>query len=76
MTPRLKRPSSPEWLKVVLGSQGVEFEYTHDLHRLIADTEPLDRRATVALVNEVGEWAEAKRKGPLVGGRVKGAPDL
>jgi HEPN domain-containing protein len=26
-----------KWLKAVLGSQGVEFEYTHDLHRLIAE---------------------------------------
>jgi HEPN domain-containing protein len=78
-----------KWLKAVLGSWGVEFEYTHDLHRLIAevvtavgefpfdvpevvaltehavplrydeilDTEPLDRNATVMLVDEVGEWA-------------------
>lgn len=81
-----------KWLKAVLGSREVEFEYTHDLHRLIAevtaavgefpfdvpevvaltehavplrydeilDTEPLDRRATVTLVDEVGEWAEAQ----------------
>jgi len=81
-----------KWLKAVLGSRGVEFEYTHDLHRLIAevvaavgdfpfdtaevialtehavplrydeilDTEPIDRDATVALVNEVGRWAEAR----------------
>jgi HEPN domain-containing protein len=26
-----------KWLKAVLGSRGVEFEYTHDLHRLIAE---------------------------------------
>jgi hypothetical protein len=26
----------------------------------VLDTEPLNREATVALVNEVGEWAEAK----------------
>ncbi|HEU4392278.1 MAG TPA: HEPN domain-containing protein [Solirubrobacterales bacterium] len=26
-----------KWLKAVLGSLGVEFEYTHDLHRLIAE---------------------------------------
>lgn len=81
-----------KWLKAVLGSQGVEFEYTHDLHRLIAevtaaveefpfdtpevvaltehavplrydeilDTEPLDRRAVVRLVEEVSEWAGAR----------------
>lgn len=81
-----------KWLKAVLGSRGVEFEYTHDLHRLIAevmvavgefefdvpevvaltehavplrydeilDTEPLDRRAVVRLVEEVGEWADAQ----------------
>lgn len=28
-----------KWLKAVLGSQGVEFEYTHDLRRLIAQVE-------------------------------------
>ncbi len=81
-----------KWLKAVLGSRGVEFEYTHDLHRLIAevlaavgefpfdvpgvvaltehavplrydeilDTEPLNREATVSLVNEVGKWAHAQ----------------
>jgi HEPN domain-containing protein len=81
-----------KWLKAVLGSRGVEFEYTHDLHRLIAeviaavgkfpfdtaevgaltehavpmrydeilDTEPLDRQAVVHLVEEVGEWADAR----------------
>ena len=81
-----------KWLKAVLGSRGVEFEYTHDLHRLIAevvaaagdfpfdtaevialtehavplrydeilDTEPIDRDATVALVDDVGRWAEAR----------------
>lgn len=81
-----------KWLKAVLGSKGVEFEYTHDLRRLIAevdaligefpfdtaevialtehavplrydeilDTEPLDRDATVALVEEVGRWAKAE----------------
>jgi len=26
-----------KWLKAVLGARGVEFEYTHDLHRLIAE---------------------------------------
>lgn len=77
-----------KWLKAVLGSRGIDFEYTHDLHRLIAeiktvgefpldipevvaltehavplrydeilDTEPLNRDATVALVDEVGKWA-------------------
>lgn len=81
-----------KWLEAVLGSRGVEFEYTHDLHRLAAevvaavgqfpfdvpevvaltehavplrydeilDTEPLDRGATVTLVDEVGRWAEAQ----------------
>ena len=81
-----------KWLKAVLGSRGIGFEYTHDLRRLIAevtaavgefpfdiaevialtehavplrydeilDTEPLDRDATVNLVNEVGEWAKAQ----------------
>jgi HEPN domain-containing protein len=78
-----------KWLKAVLGSRGIEFEYTHDLRRLIAevaaavgefpfdnaqvvaltehavplrydeilDTEPIDRQATLALVNEVSKWA-------------------
>jgi HEPN domain-containing protein len=78
-----------KWLKAVLGSRGIEFEYTHDLRRLIAevtaavgefpfdnarvvaltehavplrydeilDTEPIDRKATLALVNDVGDWA-------------------
>ncbi len=81
-----------KWLKAVLGSRGVDFEYTHDLRRLIAeveavvgefpfntaevvaltehaaplrydeilDTEPLDRDATVTLVNELGSWAKAR----------------
>lgn len=81
-----------KWLKAVLGSRGIKFEYTHDLRRLIAevttavgafpfdnaqvialtehavplrydeilDTEPIDRHATLALVNEVGEWAAAQ----------------
>ncbi len=76
----------------VLGSRGIEFEYTHDLRRLIAevtaavgefpfdnaqvialtehavplrydeilDTEPIDRQATLALVNDVGDWAVAQ----------------
>jgi hypothetical protein len=26
-----------KWLKAVLGSRGVEFEYTHDLRRLLAE---------------------------------------
>lgn len=78
-----------KWLKAVLGARGIEFEYTHDLRRLIGevtsaavdfpfetpevialtehavplrydellDTEPLDREATVALVEEIGRWA-------------------
>jgi HEPN domain-containing protein len=81
-----------KWLKAVLGFRGIEFEYTHDLRRLIGevtatvgefpfdlpevvaltehavplrydeilDTEPLDRRATVALVEAIGEWADAQ----------------
>ena len=80
-----------KWLKAVLGSRGIDFEYTHDLHRLIAevkavgefpfdipevvaltehavplrydeilDTEPLNRDATVALVDEVGKWADVQ----------------
>jgi HEPN domain-containing protein len=84
------RQAIEKWLKAVLGSRGVEFEYTHDLRRLIAevtatvndfpfeisqvialtehavplrydeflDTEPLDREATVALVDALGRWAE------------------
>lgn len=71
---------------------GIEFEYTHDLRRLIAevtavvgefpfdstqvialtehavplrydeilDTEPIDRQATLALVDDVGHWAVAQ----------------
>ena len=81
-----------KWLKAVLGSREIAFEYTHDLHRLITevtaavgefpfdtpevvaltehavplrydeilDTEPLDRRAVVRLVDEVGKWADAQ----------------
>jgi HEPN domain-containing protein len=80
-----------KWLKGVLASRCVDFEYTHDLRRLIElienagitlpldtrevvmftefavplryedllDAEPLDRRAAVALVNEVGVWAQS-----------------
>ena len=78
-----------KWLKAVLASKGVDFEYTHDLRHLIdlvekaavevpfstrtvvvlteyavplrydelLDAEPLDREATVTLVNEIGAWA-------------------
>jgi HEPN domain-containing protein len=78
-----------KWLKAVLADRGVDFEYTHDLRRLIElveelgitfpfvtgeivmytdfavplryedllDAEPLDRRAAVALINEVEAWA-------------------
>ena len=28
-----------KWLKAVLGSKGVDFEYTHDLRRLVAEVE-------------------------------------
>ena len=79
-----------KWLKAVLADKGVDFEYTHDLRRLIElleeiginfpfitgeivmytefavplryedllDIEPLDRGATVTLVNEVEAWAQ------------------
>lgn len=44
-----------KWLKAVLGSRGVDFEYTHDLHRLIAGVTtavgefPFDTPEVVAL---------------------------
>ena len=44
-----------KWLKAVLGFRGVEFEYTHDLHRLIAEVMaavgefPFDTPEVVAL---------------------------
>ena len=44
-----------KWLKAVLGSRGIEFEYTHDLHRLIAEVIaavgefPFDTAEVVAL---------------------------
>lgn len=79
-----------KWLKAVLASKGIDFEYTHDLRHLIGliegggiafpldtpevvmftefavplryedllDAEPLGRSAAVALVNEVGGWAQ------------------
>ena len=79
-----------KWPKAVLADKGVDFEYTHDLRRLIElleeiginfpfitgeivmytefavplryedllDIEPLDRGATVTLVNEVEAWAQ------------------
>jgi HEPN domain-containing protein len=81
-----------KWLKAILGSRGIEFEYTHDLRRLIAevtaavgefpfdnaevvaltehavplrydemlDSEPIDRQVTLALINDVGDWAAAQ----------------
>ena len=81
-----------KWLKSVIAGRGEDFEYTHDLHRLVMlatgeegelpvdvdavitltqyavplryedllDAEPLDREATVALVEEVGRWATAE----------------
>lgn len=82
-----------KWLKAVLASRDVDFEYTHDLRRLIAlarldpaddppfdirravalteyavplryedllDAEPLDRPATVALMDDVERWANAE----------------
>ena len=85
-----------KWLKAVLGSRGIEFEYTHDLHRLVAevvafggevpfnvpevialtehavplrydellDTEPLDRQAVLALVEDVGAWSDSQLRSP------------
>lgn len=44
-----------KWLKAVLGSRGIEFEYTHDLRRLIAEVTavvgefPFDNAQVVAL---------------------------
>ena len=84
--------SVEKWLKAVIASRGEDFEYTHDLHRLVnlatraaaelpvdvdavlaltqyavplryedlLDAEPLDREATVALIDEVGAWADAQ----------------
>lgn len=78
-----------KWLKSAIAASGTDFEYTHDLHRLVMlatggsgelpvdidaiivlsqyavplryedllDAEPLDRVATVALVEEIGQWA-------------------
>lgn len=81
-----------KWLKAVIASREENFEFTHDLHRLVMlashgsgelpfdvdlvltltqyaaplryedllDAEPLDREATVSLVEEVGRWADAE----------------
>jgi HEPN domain-containing protein len=82
-----------KWLKAVVVSRGEEFEYTHDLRRLVAlahldaaekppfsiqrvvalteyavplryedllDAEPLDRPATVALLDDVERWANSE----------------
>lgn len=82
-----------KWLKAVVASRGEEFEYTHDLRRLVAlarldsvdeppfdlqrvvalteyavplryedllDAEPLDRPATVALLDDVERWANTE----------------
>jgi HEPN domain-containing protein len=44
-----------KWLKAVLGSRGIAFEYTHDLHRLITEVTtavgefPFDTPEVVAL---------------------------
>jgi HEPN domain-containing protein len=78
-----------KWLKAVIADRGGEYEYTHDLHRLLSlaadgrsvltvdvdsvlaltqyavplryedllDVEPLDREATVTLIDEVAAWA-------------------
>jgi HEPN domain-containing protein len=85
-----------KWLKAVITSRSEDFEYTHDLHRLVMlasggsgelpfdvdgvialtqyavplryedllDAEPLDREATVALMDAVGRWAEAELHPP------------
>ncbi len=85
-----------KWLKAVVASRGEDFEYTHDLRRLVAlahlnsadeppfdiqravalteyavplryedllDAEPLDRPATVALLDDVERWASAELSG-------------
>jgi len=84
-----------KWLKAVIASRGQDFEFTHDLHRLVMlasqgtgelpfdvdlvltltqyavplryedllDAQPLDRDATVALVEEVGRWTAAQLGG-------------
>jgi HEPN domain-containing protein len=84
-----------KWLKAVIASRGEDFEFTHDLHRLVMlashgtgdlpfdvdlvltltqyavplryedllDAQPLDRDATVALVEQVGQWAAAQLNG-------------
>ncbi len=81
-----------KWLKTVLLSRHVSFEWKHDIDYLIEllegdglelptdvdslialtvyavpmryeellDTEPLERKATVALVDALGSWAEAE----------------
>ena len=82
-----------KWLKAVVASRGEDFEYTHDLRRLVAlarvdsadeapfdiqravalteyavplryedllDAEPLNRPATVALLDEVEAWAKGE----------------
>jgi len=82
-----------KWLKAVVASRGENFEYTHDLRRLVAlarldsaaeppfdiqravalteyavplryedllDAEPLDRPATVALLDDVERWVDAE----------------
>ena len=80
-----------KWLKTVIASRGVDFEYTHDLRHLIAvaeeacgdfpfdtptvivlteyavplrydellDAEPINREATVKLVDGIGLWANS-----------------
>jgi len=84
-----------KWFKAVIASRGEDFEFTHDLHRLVMlasrgtgelpfdvdlvltltqyavplryedllDAEPLDREATVALVEEVSQWAAVQLGG-------------
>ncbi len=84
-----------KWLKAVIANRGEDFEFTHDLHRLVMlashgtgdlpfdvdlilaltqyavplryedllDAQPLDRNATVALVEQVGQWATAQLSG-------------
>ena len=45
-------------LKATIASRGEPFEHTHDL-----DAKPLDREVTIALVEEVGRWAEGSIEG-------------
>jgi HEPN domain-containing protein len=54
-----------KWLKALMANLGLPQQRTHDLtdfavplrYEDLLDAEPLDRRATVELVDEVGKWA-------------------